>query len=94
MAGRELEKIQNAILNQQYALSQHAYVEMDNDFLDVLDVESTILTGEIDRVLTEDPRGTRYLIVGLATDQETQVAIVVRFVEHEQLLIITVYEIE
>ena len=67
---------------------------MDEDHLDVLDVESAILTGEIDQVLTVDPRGTRYVVVGNATDQETLVAVVVRFVAADQLLVITVYEIK
>lgn len=67
---------------------------MAEDSLDVLDVESAILTGEIDEALTMDPRGTRYVIIGNATDQKTPVGIVARFVEHDQLLIITVYEIE
>jgi hypothetical protein len=67
---------------------------MEEDNLDVLDVESAILTGEIEQALTRDPRGTRYVVRGNATDQETLIGVVVRFVEHEQLLIITVYEIE
>ena len=54
---------------------------------------SAILTGQIDQVLTMDPRGTRYVVIGNATDQATPVGVVVRFVEHDQLLIITVYEI-
>lgn len=41
-----------------------------------------------------DPRGTRYVVTGSATDQETPVGVVARFVEHEQLLIVTVYEIK
>lgn len=94
MASRELESIRNAILDGRYTLTEHAYDEMDQDNLDVLDVESAILTGEIDQVMTMDPRGTRYVVIGNATDQETAVGVVARFVEHEQLLIITVYEIE
>jgi len=94
MASRELERIRNAILDRRYTLTEHAYDEMDEDNLDVLDVESAILTGEIDKVLTMDPRGTRYLVIGNATDQETSVGVVVRFVEHDQVLIITVYEIK
>ena len=93
MASRDLERIRNAILELRYSLSEHAYEEMDEDDLDVLDVESAILTGEIERVLTTDPRGTRYVVVGKGTDQETPVGVVVRFVEHDQLLIITVYEV-
>ena len=67
---------------------------MDEDNLDVLDVEAAMLTGEIDQVLTKDPRGTRYVVIGLATDQSTPVGVVVRFVERDQLLIVTVYEIK
>jgi hypothetical protein len=94
MARPELERIRDAVLDGRYALTEHAYEEMDNDNLDVLDVESAILTGEIDEVLTKDPRGTRYVVIGAATDLETQVGVVARFVEQDQLLIITVYEID
>ena len=93
MGSGELQHIRNAILDHRYVLTEHAYEEMEKDQLDVLDVESAILTGELERVLTQDPRGTRYVVVGKATDQETPVGVVVRFVEHDQLLIITVYEI-
>jgi hypothetical protein len=94
MPGRDLECIRNAILDHRYALTEHAYEEIEEDNLDVLDVESAILTGEIDQVLTMDPRGTRYVVIGNATDQEAPVREVVRFVEHDQLLIITAYEIK
>jgi len=79
MASRELERIRTAILDHRYTLTEHAYEEMDEDNLDVLDVESAILTGEIDQILTMDPRGTRYVIVGNATDQVTSVGVVVPF---------------
>jgi hypothetical protein len=59
----------------------------------VLDVESAILTGKIGQTLTKDPRGTRYVVIGNATDLLTQVGVVVRFVEYDQLLIVTVYEL-
>ena len=94
MASRELERIRIAILDRRYTLTEHAYDEMAEDNLDVLDVESAILSGEIDKVLTMDPRGTRYVVIGTATDQETPVGVVGRFVEHDQLLIVTVYEIK
>ena len=94
MTSRDLERIHNAILDHRYALTEHAYDEMGEDNLDVLDIESAILTGEIDAVLTRDPRGVRYVVIGNATDLETPVGVVVRFVEHDQLLIITVYEIK
>ncbi|MBW3600992.1 MAG: DUF4258 domain-containing protein [Planctomycetes bacterium] len=94
MASRELERLRNAILDGRYSLTEHAYDEMEDDDLDILDVEAAILTGAIDQTLTKDPRGTRYVVVGIGTDQFTRVAIVGRFVEHDRLLIITVYEVQ
>jgi hypothetical protein len=94
MASRELERIRNAILDHRYLLTEHAYEEMDDDHLDALDMEAAVLSGEVDRVLTADPRGTRYVVIGTATDQETPVGVVMRFVEHDQLLVIAVYEIK
>ncbi|MBI5762715.1 MAG: DUF4258 domain-containing protein [Planctomycetes bacterium] len=88
-----LIRIREAVLEQQYTLSEHAYDEMDQDDLDALDVESAILTGSIEKELTHDPRGTRYVIVGTACDLRTSVGVVVRFVEAGRLLVITVYEI-
>jgi hypothetical protein len=94
MASREFERIREAILDQRYTLTEHAYDEMDQDSLDVLDLESAVLTGRIEQTLTKDPRGTRYVIVGTATDEATPVGDVVRFVEHAHLLVLTVYEIK
>jgi hypothetical protein len=67
---------------------------MDEDRLDVLDVESAILTGRLDQTLTHDPRGTRYVVVGHATDERTPVGVVVRFVTLDDMLVLTVYEIK
>jgi hypothetical protein len=94
MASPELERIRNAVLDGQYTISEHAYEEMDDDNLDILDVEAAILTGELDQVLTRDPRGTRYVIKGEATDLQTEVAVVLRFVDIDSILIITVYELD
>lgn len=94
MASRDLERIRSAILDGRYSLTEHAYDELDDDRLDVLDVEAAILTGEIDAVLTMDPRGRRYVIVGCATDESTGVAVVCRFVDRDQLLVLTVYACE
>ncbi len=60
-----LARIQQAILDQRYVLTEHAYDEMDDDQLDVLDVEAAILTGMIRRVLTHDLRGPRFVVEGM-----------------------------
>ena len=94
MANRILERIRDAILDQRYVLSEHAYDEMDEDALDALDVEAAILTGDIAQTLSRDPRGIRYVVEGVGCDQTTRVAVVVRFVERDQLLVLTVYELK
>ena len=67
---------------------------MDADGLDALDVEAAILTGQIAQVHRDDPRGARYVVIGRACDETTPVGVVVRFVDEERLIVITVYEIE
>jgi hypothetical protein len=94
MASRELERIQKAILDQRYTFTEHAFDEMDQDQLDVLDIEAAILNGRIEQTLTRDLRGTRYVVVGKATDEATMVGVAVWFVEHDELLVLTVYEIK
>ena len=94
MANKDLERIRRAVLEQRYTLTEHAFEEMDEDQLDVLDVESAILTGGFDQKLTRDPRGTRYVVIGNATDEQTKVGVVIRFVAHDELLVLTVYEVK
>lgn len=67
---------------------------MNADQLDVLDVETAVLTGRIEQTLTNDSRGIRHVIKGTATDLSTVVGVVVRFVEHDELLVLTVYEVK
>lgn len=85
-----LEQMRQAVLDQAYVLTPHAVLEMENDSLDVVDVESAILTGTIEQVFDDDPRGRRYEVVGTACDLLTNVGVVTRFVG--PLLVITVYE--
>ena len=93
MPQRVLEQIRDSILNGEYDLTHHAVVEMAEDGLGILDVESTLLNGEIIRTETDDPRGPRYTIVGLAQDHKTDVGVVGRFTETGVYLVITVYEV-
>ncbi len=87
---RALEAMRAAVLDQAYVVTPHAWLEMRNDRLDLVDVESAILTGTIRDVFEDDPRGRRYEVVGKACDLTTEVAVVARFAG--PLLIITVYE--
>ena len=67
--------------------------EMAEDLLTILDVEQAILSGQVIRVETDDPRGTKYVVVGTALDQQTPVGVVGRFASTGRYLIITVYEV-
>ncbi len=73
-------------------MTVHAMEEMAEDDLDILDVEQAILNGQIVRRETDDPRGARYVVEGIATDGETSVGVVGRFQGSKRYLIITVYE--
>lgn len=84
----DLESMRRAVLDQSYVLTPHAVLEMLADRLDVVDVESAILTGTIRQVFDDDPRGRRFEVVGKACDLTTDVGVVARFAG--PLLIITV----
>lgn len=85
-----MKAMRQAVRDQTYVMTPHALLEMRNDRLDLVDVESAILTGTIERVFDDDPRGRRYEVVGKACDLTTDVGVAVRFAG--PLLIITVYE--
>jgi fructose-specific phosphotransferase system component IIB len=72
-------------------MSAHAMEEMAEDLLDIFDVEKAVSTGRIHRIHKDDFRGARFVIHGLAADQQTRVAVVGRFVDGRRFLIITVY---
>ena len=86
-----LDRIRDCIRRRHYYMSAHAMEEMAEDLLDIVDIEAAILSGTIDRMEKEDPRGTKYVVIGFADDQRTPVGIVGRFVDESQFLIITVY---
>ena len=89
----DIDRIRERIRLQQYDMAAHAMEEMAEDFLTILDVEEAVLSGKVVRVEKEDPRGTKYIIVGTALDQQTPVGVVGRFASSGRYLIITVYEV-
>lgn len=74
-------------------MTVHAMEEMAEDNLDILDIEQAILTGSVVRRESRDPRGSKYIIEGIAIDGLTQVGIVGRFTDNSRYLILTVYEV-
>ena len=85
-----LRRMQKAIRNQRYRISSHANEEMANDFLTADDLENIILTGEIIKKLTHDPRGIRYEVCGETLDYRCGY-VICRFLLSGVLLIITAY---
>lgn len=89
----ERERIRQVVYDQHYRISSHANEEMSEDDLEAHDVEQVLLTGEITRRLTHDPRGTRHEVTGDTTDGR-HAAVVCRFLLAGGLLIMTAYVVE
>lgn len=88
-----IERIRDKIRLRQYDMSAHAMQEMAEDGLDVEDVERAILRGTIIRMERDDPRGTKYVIHGLAVNGITLIGAVGRFTSTQRFLIVTTYEV-
>lgn len=76
MPRSRLERIRECIRRRQYDMTAHAMEEMAEEHLDIFDVESTVLTGELTRTEKDDPRGTKYVVAGIAADRATPVGVV------------------
>ena len=88
-----IEIICEKVRNQEYEFTiPHFFEEMANDDLILADIESVIASGQVNRVFTDDPRGTRYEVIGTATDDRT-IAVICRIKKTGKLLFITTWEI-
>lgn len=63
-----LKRIRRAIREGRYEFTVHALEEMDEDDLEETDVRFAILNGELSAELTDDPRGTRFVVRGTTHD--------------------------
>lgn len=71
MPRSDIDRIREKIRLCEYDMSAHAMEEMAEDMLTILDVEEAVLTGQVIRVEKDDPRGTKYIVVGTALDRQT-----------------------
>jgi hypothetical protein len=86
-----IDVIREKVRDQDYEFAiPHFFEEMANDDLIFADIEAVIASGRVRRRFTRDPRGTRYEVVGAATDGR-QVAFICRIKETGKLLFITAY---
>ena len=73
-----IHKIRKKVVNKEYEFTiPHFFEEMANDGIIFPDIEMAVAHGRIRRKFTRDPRGTRYEIVGPATDGR-KIAIICR----------------
>lgn len=93
MPRRIIERIRDAIRTSAYDVTSHAVEEMAEDSLDFTDVETVILRGKLIKTEKDDPRGTKYTVHGIGTDEVTLVGTAGRFTGTGRYLIITVYEV-
>lgn len=89
-----IDIIREKVRNQEYEFAiPHFFEEMVNDDLIFADIEGAILNGRVRRRFTRDPRGTRYEIVGPATDGR-RIGVICRIKATGKLLFITTYIVE
>ncbi len=87
-----IRRIRQKILRDEFVFSVHTTLDKLPELdLNTKDVISAIFNGEIIEKLTDDRRGTRYVILGFAAGNR-EIEIVCRFRADNQLIIITVYE--
>jgi len=67
--------------------------KMAEDELGIFDFENAVLSGKIVKREKDDPRGIKYVVEGVGTDQSTPIGVVGRFKETGIFLVITVYRI-
>jgi hypothetical protein len=90
---RNTDRIREKIRLHEYDMTIHAMEEMAEDDPDATDIELTVLGGKFIRIEKSEPRGTKYLVEGLAADGETPLGVLGRFTTTERFLIVTVYAI-
>lgn len=89
-----IHTIREKITRQEYEVTiPHFFEEMAEDNLTFEDIEMVIANGRIRRKFTRDPRGTRYEVVGAATDGR-EIAVICRIKGTGKLLLITTYAVE
>ena len=93
MPQRILSRIRERVREASYDMTVHAVEEMAEDDLDILDVETAMLNGQIVKTEKREARGTKYTLHGIGADGTTRVETVGRFTGTGRYLIITVYEV-
>lgn len=90
MPRRGIRQIRERIRAKNYELTGHAEEEREDDDLAIADLEKVMLAGRVEKTLTDDPRGNRYVVRGKAPDGR-EVEVVCRFLASGKLRMVTIY---
>lgn len=89
MSGAMILTIRKKLATGDYEMTiPHFIEEMAEDYLTFADIEMAVANGKVRRRFSRDPRGTRYEVVGPATDGRP-LAVVCRLKTTGKLLLIT-----
>ena len=92
MTTADLRRLQSAVAEGRYDLTQHAVEELADDDLDILDLEAAVAAAILLRVQTDDARGARYTVAGPSVDGQRRVGVVGRFADAGRFVVITVFQ--
>jgi Domain of unknown function (DUF4258) len=84
-----LNTIKNRIIEKKAQVQTHVFDKCDDYGIGIDDVNNAILTAKLYDKLTDDPRGTRYILCGQTLD-DRELFVVCRF-GNEKIIIITCY---
>jgi len=90
---RILTQVRGLVRTRRYVVTLHAEEEMDNDGLTVVDVERSILTGEIVERQQDHDTGEWKLVVTGQTTGDKSIGIVTKLSVTGKVVIITVYRV-
>ena len=91
MADRTLPRFRDLVRQHRYVVSSHAAEELEDDELDILDLESIVLTGEIIERQKDHKTGeAKYVVRGITLANAVGCA-VAKFDSVGRAVIITVY---
>jgi hypothetical protein len=89
-----IETIRKKLAAGEYEMTiPHFVEEMLNDDLTFADIETAVAGGKVRRRFTRDPRGTRYEVVGRATNGQP-IAVICRLKPTGKLLPVTTYALD
>jgi hypothetical protein len=89
-----IRRIRRALREGRFEFTAHALDEMDEDDLTDADIQATILRGSLLKTFTDDARGPRFVVRGLARTRHDEIEVVCRFLPSGRMRIVTAYRVD